>query len=562
MKSVLSRSLCKPSLFLGVALGSFLLCGPQANAGPAELKAIATAIFGSALPKGVDPAAVIRSASSSQLRDAVMVLLKGKTGAQAALLVGEALKRSDDSDFGTVMGAALQAQRAAADYAKIFNSNADPVKNAAAVAKFVGGSAKNAATGTAPNAEWVDEFANQLTANNQEAYDAAKAAIASKTAAGAIIGGRVLDPAIDTDPERTDLLRLAILPKSTTTGGQGLTAAAQEITRYVTASMTADQVPTIIRDLIAYPVTVGTKTTQPLLAQITTIAPGAVAGQPLEANELLDKLFTNGTGLSLDLKGKVVGDPVALATVKNAAKLAASIGLAADSEEHSFIATEFGSKIAAGFIKTTQVATIAKALTQSLTKKPVSSGSQLLGAGSNTVANRADEAAEIAAYMLNSISGLAIFKDGTGLNADKITAANKKAASAMVLGLIKAVAGGYNVNKSLNFQSAFVAADVAGSVFQTLLSLKTAGTIDADIFQSIHDTVATLKNATAISKTVAQAVLDAMNEAFNNVGGTVTKYEDGTHPEWQVGNPPTGVPDPTNKGRGNVTEPETDIRGA
>jgi hypothetical protein len=310
-----------------------------------------------------------------------------------------------------------------------------------------------------------------------------------------------------------------------------------------------------------------------LLAQITKIAPGAVAGQPLEANELLDKLFTNGTGLSFDLKGKVVGDTVALATVKNAAKLAASIGLAADSEEHSFIASEFGDKIASGFIKTTQVATIAKALTQSLTKKPVSSGPQVVGAGSHTVANRADEAGEIAAYLLNALvqnktdastnatDGLALFQR-LGTDTDKTFAAKQKAAAAMVLGLIKAVVGGYNVNKSLNFQSSFIAADVAGSIAQTLLSLDQKSAINHDIFLAIQaalmPTDPTKADAVAksINKTAYLDVKTALSDAFGNAAQTLTKFEDGTVPGYQVG----PYDETSGRSRGLITEPETDIR--
>lgn len=577
MKMVAPRALRNSSLILGVAVASLFLTPSETQAGNAELKAIALALVQSP-PNPAPPAsqyvAIIEAANSNDLAMAVTSLIKNKPAAKAALFVGEALKRSDDSDFGTVMGQRLNAVKNTMGYGNIFNLGAPTIS------KFIGSAAKSAATGAAPKAEWVDEFAFQMAPTDQEAYDAAKAAIASNTAVGAIIGSRLYDPAVTTDAQRLALAQRAILAKNVAIGGQvgsegqGLTKAALEIARAVTAGVSptqnVDNPATFAADLLN---TTAKSTaanaankplTQPLLAKITQIAPGIVAGAPLQAKDILESLFTNnGTGgeaVYNPTTKKTTGSAIALATIKNISKLTSAIGLVADTEQYSFIAASIGQRVGTSVIKSSLVGGLAKALVSSMVKKPLPVGaSPVLGQARDNALNRADEAAEIAAYLLNAITGnntaatddgLAMFKVGA---TDKITKANTKAATAMVTNIIKSVVKAYNFKKA-GFSPAAVAADVAGSVALTLRSLQAAGAVDQDIFNAIVAKLTTDATAKSIDKPTYLAVKDAIDLALTGDDTATAKFENGTVTNFQVGPVPSGA--------GNITEPETDIRGA
>lgn len=555
-------SLKRSTLVFGLALGGLLAAPSQSHAGPAQLLAIAKAINPAATATTAD--SIIKGASSATLSTAVINIIKTQTAANAALYVGEALKRSNDADFGTQLGGDIFAA-GAAQLPKIFaaTNNVNAAKDRTTFLTFVGASAKAAATGTAPNSEYLQDFAAKLISNDPDAYDAARFAIASKTAAGAIVGGRVSvnsSAQLTTDADKQTLVTKALLAKSTVTGGQGLGAAAQEIMRYVTGSINSANVTTFTQNILNTSVPNGTKPpTQPLLASIATIAPGAVAGSPLVANEILTGLFGNAAYDTLTKK--VTGTPLALATVKNAAKLATGIGAVADTEQYSFLAGTFGDKIANKVLPSTTVVGIVKSLVTGMVKKPLPTGGVLLGQDRNNAANRADEVAEIAVYMLNALSGnaagtgtavggLDLFKPGA---TPAKTTANAKAALALVNNIIKTAINSYTlkVGKVLTFDPQTVAADVAGSVALTLNSMQSKGLIDSSIYESIKASLLLPKSGIAINKLQATAVTAALTAGFAPNPQNNTRFEDGTNLALQIGG----------AGTGGITEPETDIRG-
>ena len=514
MKSVASP---KFALILSLALAGLFATPQQATAGTTELKALAKQLNGGIQPepsRDLNTAInFIQSKTGAEVAAAVIAIVKTKTTPAAATAAakayaGEALKRSDDPGFGTTLGQAFNAEAANPLFAGIFNASTDPVKKAAAKASFIGTAAKLASTSTGAYAEWIEGFARELVATNQEAYDAARVAIGSKTAAGRIIASREGSTDVDSDTERVDLVQRALLAKSTkaSISGQSLSAAAQEIAMFVGES--ADDPAKFAHDVIAVSVTTGTKTTQPLLAKLQLIATGTVASNPDKARDIVDALFNNQGTVGLN---GVTADPFFAATVKVAAKLATSVALVADAEQVEAVGEVLGSHIGqlitnpttgkkkvAG-IAQTQVNAIAKGLVLGLTNRTVLptygattvatrlTEAQILARGlltqqqidtlklTNSRTNRLDEIGEVGAYLLNSIQGLAVFKgtdiNGVALTGAKLTAAGKQAA-ALVSGLIKTIIT----------SSAKVSIDVAGLDLGTQKA--TLALVKAPIFQA------------------------------------------------------------------------------
>jgi hypothetical protein len=557
MKSVASP---KFALILSLALAGLFATPQQASAGPTELKALAKQLNGGVQPLPATDLnvqiAFIQSKTGAQVAAAVIAIVKTKTTPAAATAAakayaGEALKRSDDPGFGTTLGQAFNAEAANPLFAGIYNASPDPVKKAAAKASFIGTAAKNAATSTGAFAEWIEGFARELTATNQEAYDAAKIAIASKTAAGRIIASREGSTDVDTDAERITLVQKALLAKSATASisGNGLSAAAQEIAMFVGESATNPA--TFAHDVIATSVTTGTKTTQPLLAKLQLIATGTVASNPDAAAAIVDSLFNNqGTG---GLTG-VTTDPFFAATVKVAAKLATSVALVADAEQVEAVGAVLGAHIGqvitnpttnkkkvAG-IAQTQVNAIAKGLVLGLTNRTILptygattvatrlSEAQILTRGLltqqqindlklvNSRTNRLDEIGEVGAYLLGSIKGLAVFQgkdiNGVALTGAKLTAAGKQAA-ALVSGLLKTI-----ITSSAKVSNTIAGVDqgtqkatlalVKAPIFQATAAEDAAGSIaltlrelEASMDPTVYGLVKAALTATGVGKKIA-----------------------------------------------------------
>lgn len=578
MKMAISR----PVLALGIAFSAALMMPQQASAGTNELKAIATQLNGGTLPPGTGTKPptpqqlidFIKTKTSLEIANATIAAIQAKP-TTAAALAGEALKHADEAGFGDVFGQRLNANQGT--LAAIYGTPATK-------AKFIGTAAKNAATGSAPYSEHLLGFADELTGTNQEAYDAAKSASSSKTAVGLIVASRTLDADIDTDAERLDLAQKALLPKNATTGGQGLSAV-QDVARYVSDSVAPADVDAFARNLAATSITVGTKTTQPLLTKVVDIVTGTVAATPSQARNITIAMF-DGDNLTTPTT-------VYLATVKNVSKLATNLGLVADAEEVSLVAYELGQRVGdinpttkkVVGIKQSSVVGIAKSLVSGLALRP-SNASVADNAVRNSRSNRLDEIGEVGAYLLAGIKDLQDFQgidpktnlpytnDAKGQKA--LTAAAKRAA-ALVTSLIKtiitasasvhrdiATAPPTNVKITKVKDAAFqqtVADDAAGSIAQTIRSLQSA--INGTVFNTIRDALLAATAGTKIGgKTLGPIVQAALISGINGTangnpapGGTTQPfhiYEDGTNLDLAQG--PVLTP------AGNVTEPETDIR--
>lgn len=540
---------------LGMFSGALLFSANPTHAGTAELKTLTT-ILNNGVPKlPSDTAsldAFLKSKSATEVANAVVTAIQAKptNAAAAAAYAGEALKRSEESNFGTVLGQTLKTQQA--NLAIIF-------KDTASKTKFVGTSSKNAATGTSPFAEWVDEFAFELTASNQEAYDAAKAATASKTAVGLIVSSRsTYDPSIDTDAERLALAQGALLPKNATLGavvGQGLTASSLEIARYVGDST---QLPeNFAHDLTNSSSTSGTKTSQPLLAQEVLIVTGTVTSNPTVAGAIVNKMFDLAVAPGSDL---LILTPQVTnlfkTTVKNASKLATKVAPVADIEQVEAVGVALGSHIGLSTadsgktklvgINQSQLAAIVKGLVTGIATRPTAKG----GVNGDNRTNRVDEIGEVAAYVLNSIQNLPVFHTDTP--------ANRKTAATLVKTLLKTVittsakvysdaAAALNpkkaVIKDISFQT-LVADDASGSLGLTLNKLQAS--FNANIFAAITTGLISGGNAIA-GKPLGPTIIAALGVGLapTPANKAETYYEDGTQ---------------ANLAFDNINGPETDAR--
>jgi hypothetical protein len=568
-------SFSRPALVLVTAIAGLLSTPHQASAGIAELKAIATQLNGGLPPAGATTEALLRAfintKTSAEQSAAVIALMKAKTSAAAAYS-GEILKSSNKSDFGTVFGQALNADQANLGF--IFGTTLDPVKNAATKAKYIGTAAKTAATGKGAFSEWIDEFAHQLATTNAEAYDAAKSAAASKTAVGLIVASQTLNGRNNSDALRLDLVRRALLAKNavlggTGTPGQGLTASAQEIMRYVGDAVSEATIPQFTRDLVSTSVTIGTKTQQPLLKSLPSIVTGAATSNSATAASIVNSVFDYSTNQTIPA---ATINPVFATAVKNASKLAATVSLVADAEQVQALSVTLGTRVGltntdlgktkvVGIPQTT-VAAIVKGLVLGLTNRPTTA-SNISG---DTRANRIDEIGEVGAYMLNAIKNLPDFqgKDifGNPLIGSKLIAAQKKSAS-LVTTLIKTIISSSSkvhvsaaqgefikpdskgLNKAPVFQAA-VADDAAGSIAQTIRSIG-AGGFGPGVFDAIKTALTNPKIGTTLGgKANAATVNAALNTGFNTPAVANLIYEDGTIA--------------ANAIEGTLNQPETDKR--
>lgn len=543
-----TNSLSRTALILSTAIAAVVANPQQASAGIAELKAIATQLNGGTAPIGATTETQLRTfintKTSTQQSTAVITLMKSKSAAAAAYS-GEILKSSDKSDFGTVFGQAINADQANLSF--IFATSA-------AKAKFIGTSAANAATGSGAFAEWIDDFAYELASTNADAYAAAKSASKSKTAIGLVVASQTLNGRNNTDALRLDLAQRALLGSKVTLGGtglsgQGLTASAQEIARYVGDSVSAVTIAQFTRDLVATSVTVGTKTQQPFLKVIPLIVTGAATSNSASAATIVNSVFDYNSNQTIPTIS-----PVFASAVKSADKIAAGVSLVSDAEQVQEVATTLGTRV--GLTNTTlgkakvigipqtKIASIVKGLVLGLTNRPTTA----TNVSGDTRANRLDEIGEVGAYFINAIKNLPDFqgKDmaGNALTGKPLVAAQKKAAG-LVTTLIKAIVANSakvhvsaaqgevikpdkkGINKAPLFQAA-VADDAAGSVAQTIRSIGTAG-FGSGVFDAIKAALLNPKVGTTIAgKTNAVAVNAALNTAFNDTALANSIYEDGT----------------------------------
>jgi hypothetical protein len=537
-------------LFLGLLSGALLFSAHTSQAGTAELKTLCTILNGGTPYPSNDVKVLdmfLKSKSATEVANAVVTAIQAKptSSSAAAAYSGEALKRADEGNFGTVLGQTLNANQG--NLAIIFNPfPGNTTKNAQAKAKYIGTSAKLAATGASPFADWIDEFAFQMTASNQEAYDAAKSATASKTAVGLIVASRSnYDPNIDTDAERLALAQGALLPKNAILGsvvGQGLTASSLEISRYVGDSTTAPEV--FAHDLANSSSTSGTKTTQPLLAQEVSIVTGTVTSNPTVAGKIMDAMFD---GDPVDPPNLIIASTVATplfkSTVKNATKLASKLAPVADIEQVEAVGVSLASRIGLSTTDTgktklvginqSKLAAIVKGLVVGIATR----ATKATNFNGDNQRNRIDEIGEVAAYVLNAIKNLPVFHTDSKSNRSKAVSLVKTLLKTVITNSAKVYsdsAAQLNpkkaVVKDINFQGK-VADDAAGSVGLTLFSLSSS--FDPLIFAAIKDGLIKAGNAIA-GKTLGPAIIAAINAGITNGNNgpfaASAIYEDGTIP--------------------------------
>jgi hypothetical protein len=459
-----NKTMRKKILTVGIAAISLLLTPSGAFAGAKEIEAIQAK-----LPAGV----TIATATSSQLSAAVVAAIKDTANAKLnkGTIAGEALKGAGapaGSAFGADLAAAILADTAA-------------VTAIGDQSKFTASSAITATTKKLANAANVPGFAAAFVADNAGAIATAKLAIKSKTAAGAILGGRGSEIA---DADLDDLANAALADSK-------LKAAAQAISQYVVDQADDDVAATTTATNVA--------AANPNL--LKKIAPGAVAGAPEAASEIVDQLLTNSTT-----------QPFA---VKAVSSLAKSISRVADTEEVQLIGVEFAERMVAAtpLIKLSKLNSIAKALVSGIIKNPNPTATVGLD-------NQKDEIGEVAAYMLNAVSTATVFDD-------------PKKGPKTVISFIKTLvkAAKKKGDKPAVFQKA-AAQDIAGSVVETLQSLGTA--VVADILTKLQDPKTAKKiGGTKLAPSVALGITEAIGTSFPN------KYENGTDANLGTVNEPT-----------------------
>jgi hypothetical protein len=474
MKSTFLR---KTILTIAVAGATLALSPSHAFAGATE-----KAKLEASLGKSID------QATTNELLAAVQNVITANPGLNAGVIAGEALKGANSTtaaDFGTELGQRI-------DNATISVGD---------VPKFAGKAAKTANTGKLPNGSKVEAFAAAIFANdgdNTAALAAAKVAIGSKSAAGQIIGGRATGK---TDAAIEDLLASMLADKSLRSGLQA---------SFQFAGDEADNIRQLAIDVASE--TGGLK-------QIKAIAPGAAAGQPVKADDILDGLITNvvtrATTLSL------------------ATKLAGSMSVVADTEVVTDMAITFGGELNGGNIKFSKLTSIAKNLTKGLVLKPAIP-SQEATHGRDSLVNKLDEIGEVAAYLFNAVASRPEF--------DSV-----KKTPALVVKIIKTIIKTAKIKSVPSFQLE-AGDDVAGSVAQTIVSLNLQPTspFAAGVFDAIKAKLLNPKTAKSIggkNSALVAAISNAFTRAFGLTAGTA--YEDGTHPEF------LGV---------ELTVPETDLR--
>jgi hypothetical protein len=461
--SMSTKIMPKKILTVGIAVGSLFLISSEVQAKDtkelAALKASATAL----------------SLSFGNLTDAELaqVLTKAITDnakLNPASLTGEALKVASPNlvDPGSEVADAIDA---------LPQFTADK-------SKFIGAAAVRAAGGAGANAANIPDFSAFLITTDADSLAAAKAAIKSKTAAGAIIGGRasqVADPA-------------AITFANTALADPKLKAAATAISQYVIAES-------------ATPVSDVQSLANTNLKLLTKIVPGAVAGSPLSASDIVDSLLTQTTTQA--------------SAAKAASTLAKSIGLVADTEEVQQVGVEIAERMvsATPLIKLSKLNSIAKALVKGIINNPKPTATVGLD-------NQLDEIGEVAAYMLNAVSSATVFDDPKK---------GPKTVISFVKTLVKTAKK--KGDKPAVFQKA-AAQDIAGSVVETLQSLGVA--VVADILTKLQDPKTANKiGGKKIGPSVGLGITEATGTLFPN------KYEDGT-----------------NVNLGTVNEPTTDNRNS
>jgi hypothetical protein len=451
----------------------------------------------------------IDSADADQLGQAVANAIANPANVKLkpGNIAGEALKYAAAQDAGDEVGVALR--------------NASATDNDQLIARDA---IKRAATGKDINVNSVPDFSTEFVASNPDAYALAKLVISSKAAAGAVIGGRASE--ID-QADRFGLADLAV--KSKALGGFALSAATQDILKYVVIEAAED-----FADTDAF-------TTQVALANTTLaskIGAGGVAGDPKNGGAIVDSLLNQANLPKLK---------------SGASSFITAVGKVADIEEMSKIAIAVGTQISTAAGKTTAIKFsaangIVKALAKAIIAKSTTVGSNNQPSSPITGTNKQDEIAEVVAYMVGKILNPATVQ-GTGGGKPQVTIKN---AGAKIFALVMSAV---NATKPKKVQDANpgiyvnTAQDVAGSVAETLASMRDipGQVILPEFFDAIKAYL--IKKASSIGgKANVALVTQAINDAYETAAGTSApdpRFEDGSAP---------------NLAGATTSDPETDFR--
>jgi len=417
------------ALAITAAACTFAILSSEAQAAPAkptkEYKALDAALRSVAGQENLS----VENATADQLEAAVRqaITAGSNSGLKPGNIAGEALKYGSDEDAGDDIAEALLGA-VAIDSPEIINA------------------IKRTATGKDPTVRLVPNFAARVipdVGDNSFALALAKKVISTKPGAGAVIGGRAQDLASAGGAQQAQIEQLE---KDALLKTAGISSAAQDIAKWSAAELAADG-----GDTAAFAANVATVPTNIALAQ--KIAVGAVAGDPLNGGPIVDKVL----------------DADALPKLKSGilpfAKAAAAV---ADIEEIAHIAVAIGEQIAKPSgaktaILFSKAAGVVKALAGAIVAKATSANAQ------NTVKNKQDEVAEVAAFMVGHILNAATIQTST--NKGQV---NGKNAGSKILAIIT---NAVNVAKSAKTPGnpelyANLTVDVAASVVETLGELR------------------------------------------------------------------------------------------
>ncbi len=490
-------------LAITLSLGNFSAFG-----GSAEVNALKAQ-----LPPGV----LLQTATSAQLLAAFTLTLgnpKFDTTKKQGVVAGEALKAAgpNATDAGDVFAAAII-------NAGQNPNSLNPLSTILADRQnFVALAAKTAGTGSGLNVLQIPDLAAALFtgADATDTFFITTAAAAKNSAgAGAILGGRAQQ--INGD------LNSSVLLADTALANKSLTSAAQDISRYISAEVT---------DTAGFTVQVANNNVKSALK----IAIGAATGDPTNAGNIAHAIFNQDILLSdgsTTGASSVANSSVVSAAVKGVTTLAKSMSAGADIEEVEKIGNAIGQEIGVGAVKLTVAAGVAKTLASAIMAKPSvdSFGNSIF---QNRDANKRDELAEVAAYLVSGLIGSPDLNKLTGSKAN--TAAND------LLKIITSVTATKPNSKTGGPTQDTFAADVAGSVALTVLSAPTGtglGQVPQDIKTAFQNLMSLESTAIKINKATSALIFQTIQGVYNQDTNITASLENGFNTAGAVSDPET-----------------------
>lgn len=532
------KSLMRSAAVAFFATVTFAVTSTSAFAGANELKAL-NAYLATLPPAGQVNAG---NATSAALADAVIfystnVATNNPKKYSPAIIAGEALKASQNTDLGDVIGQ------------KVKDTIVFPLNYGAAKAidkaTFATLTIKTAATGKGLTVAETPDFTAKLTLTDTEAKLVAAGVKASKVAVTAVLKGQSSNIATLAGKEAfatnvlTDKTLTTVIKEAT--AGVASTVAAADAGAFTTFVLTNSD-PLIVKNVLK-------------------VIPGIATGIPTEAGRILENAFNIPAFASQNAKSPIV---------KGAATLAKDLSAIADIEQIEVIGQRIANQISTSVpgapgkpnvpnLKLSTATAIVTTLAKAIAAKPYAD------TGANSLVNKADELGELAAYFIGAL------KDSPEFLATKTTGTTTVAvnASKAVLAIYKAVftgakltpgkAGGFPTATQISGYYADLAEYVSGSIALTIKSLAANG-LNANIVTALQQalgldnpagTALGDKNLKAIAAVLKIPLADIKTAlaAGNAASPDSPSYENGTQ---------TGPGEPG--GLGGLVDPETNAR--